>query len=158
MLSALRLSSSFCRACMVCCRERFSCRGKRKKWKVNTLAKRRRVVCGGMRGKLTASSSWLRERNRSLWLEMMESRESIWPWGSSAWGLTPEPADNTPSRYAPRLEWRYQSLPGAFHMIIWDEDGSSSLTVASKETLLNEAWRRNENISIKQAAFFFTVY
>lgn len=47
----------------------------------------------GERWWLTASSSWLRERNLSLWLEMMESRESIWPWGSSGWGPTPEPGD-----------------------------------------------------------------
>lgn len=37
-------------------------------------------------GRLTASSSRLRERKRSLWLEMMVRRESIWPWGRSPWG------------------------------------------------------------------------
>lgn len=30
---------------------------------------------------LTASSSWFRARKRSLWLEMIESRESTWPSG-----------------------------------------------------------------------------
>lgn len=36
---------------------------------------------GGERTGLTASSSWFRARKRSLWLEMMESRESTWPSG-----------------------------------------------------------------------------
>lgn len=96
MLSALRLSSSVCRACMVCCMERFSCREKQRiGWKI------RPSTHGGdtgiwnvwVRWWLTTSSSWLRERNRSLWLEMMESRESIWPWGRSRWGFTPKPEE-----------------------------------------------------------------
>lgn len=71
---------------------------------------------------LTASSSWLRERNLSLWLEMMESSESIWPWGSSGWALTPEPADKaalTCRESFPLFAWLTFQIRQRWARFIW---------------------------------------